>query len=110
MHRHEMQQSNIYLGIYTIEYYFLLKKLGCYSFQRGLLLRGHSDEENLIMLTLFDGGWQRSPATVRQLGRCLVTVRAASGEASAPRTCAEASSSSLLASQPINCSERQRKT
>jgi hypothetical protein len=26
MHRHEMQQLNIYLGIYTIEYYFLLKK------------------------------------------------------------------------------------
>jgi hypothetical protein len=27
MHRHEMQQSNIYLGIYTIEYYFLLEKI-----------------------------------------------------------------------------------
>jgi hypothetical protein len=31
MHQHEMQQSNIYLGIYTIEYYFLLEKSGCYS-------------------------------------------------------------------------------
>jgi hypothetical protein len=31
MHRHEMQQSNIYLGIYTIEYYFLLEKSGCYE-------------------------------------------------------------------------------
>jgi hypothetical protein len=31
MHRHEMQQSNIYLGIYTIEYYFLLEKSGCYT-------------------------------------------------------------------------------
>jgi hypothetical protein len=31
MHRHEMQESNIYLGIYTIEYYFLLKKSGCYN-------------------------------------------------------------------------------
>jgi hypothetical protein len=25
MHRHEMQQSNIYLGIYIIEYYFFWK-------------------------------------------------------------------------------------
>jgi hypothetical protein len=31
MHRHEMQQSNVYLGIYTIVYYFLLLKSGCYS-------------------------------------------------------------------------------
>jgi hypothetical protein len=30
MHQHEMQQSNIYLGIYTFEYYFLLEKSGCY--------------------------------------------------------------------------------
>jgi hypothetical protein len=51
-----------------------------------------------------------SPATVRHLGRCLVTMRRASGEASAPRMCAEASSSSLLASRPINCSKRWRKT
>jgi hypothetical protein len=34
MHRHEMQQSNIYLGIYTIEYYFLLEKSGCYMMAR----------------------------------------------------------------------------
>jgi hypothetical protein len=47
---------------------------------------------------------------VRQLDRCLVTVRTASGEASAPRTCTKASLSSLLASRPTNCSERQRKT
>jgi hypothetical protein len=33
MHRHEMQQSNVYLGIYTIEYYFLLEKSGCYKEQ-----------------------------------------------------------------------------
>jgi hypothetical protein len=26
-----MQQSNIYLGIYTIEYYFLLEKSRCYK-------------------------------------------------------------------------------
>jgi hypothetical protein len=31
MHRHEMQQSNIYLGIFNIEYYFLLEKSGCYK-------------------------------------------------------------------------------
>jgi hypothetical protein len=30
MHQHEMEQSNVYLGIYTIEYYFLLEKSGCY--------------------------------------------------------------------------------
>jgi hypothetical protein len=28
MHRHEMQQSNIYLGIYIIEYYFFWKNQG----------------------------------------------------------------------------------
>jgi hypothetical protein len=43
------------------------------------------------MLTLIGGERQRSPAMVRQLGRCLSTVRVASGEASAPRM-AEASS------------------
>jgi hypothetical protein len=31
MHRHEMQQSNVYLGIYTIEYYFLFEKSRCYK-------------------------------------------------------------------------------
>jgi hypothetical protein len=62
------------------------------------------------MLTLIGGERQRSPATVRQLGWCLSTVRAASGEASAPRTCAKASLSSLLASRLTNCSDRRRKT
>jgi hypothetical protein len=76
------------------------------SFWWGLLLRDHSDEGNLIRLTFIDGGRQQSPAMVRRLGQCLVTVRVASGEASAPSTCAEASSSSLLASRPTNCSER----
>jgi hypothetical protein len=47
---------------------------------------------------------------VRQLGRCLVMVRAASGDASTPGTYTDASSSSLLASRPFNCSDRQRKT
>jgi hypothetical protein len=28
MHQHEMQQSNIYLGIYIIEYYFFWKNQG----------------------------------------------------------------------------------
>jgi hypothetical protein len=32
------------------------------------------------------------------------------GEASAPRTCTKASSSSLLASRPTNCSDRRQKT
>jgi hypothetical protein len=80
------------------------------DFRWGLLLRDHSSEGNLIRLTIIGGGRYRSPATVRRLGRCLVMVRAVSGEASAPRTCVEASSSSLLASQPINCSERRWKT
>jgi hypothetical protein len=48
---------------------------------------------------------RRRAATVSRLGRCLATVRAASGEASAPRTCAKASSSFLLASRPTNCSD-----
>jgi hypothetical protein len=52
----------------------------------------------MIMLTLIGGERQRSMATVRQLSRCLATVRAASGEASALRKCAKASLSSLLAS------------
>jgi hypothetical protein len=37
-------------------------------------------------------------------------VREAFGEASAPRTCAKASLSSLIGSRPTNCSERRRKT
>jgi hypothetical protein len=36
----------------------------------------------------------------------LSTVRAASGEASAPRTCAKASLGSVLTSRPTNCSDR----
>jgi hypothetical protein len=79
------------------------------GFRRGLLLRDHSGEGKLIRLTLIGGGRQRSPATVRRLGWSLVTVRVASGEALAPRTCTEASSNSPLAARPINCSERQRK-
>jgi hypothetical protein len=46
----------------------------------------------------------------RRLGRCLATVRAASGEALTPRTCTKASLSSLLASRPTNWSERRWKT
>jgi hypothetical protein len=42
MHRHEMQQSNIYLGIYTIEYYFLLEKSGCYRWPQPHHWRWHS--------------------------------------------------------------------
>jgi hypothetical protein len=76
----------------------------------GLLLRDHNDEGNSVRLTLIGGGQQWSPAMVRRLDRCLVTVSVASGEASAPRTCAEGSWSSLPASWPINCSERRRKT
>jgi hypothetical protein len=80
------------------------------SFQRGLLLRVHNDDGNMIMLTLIGGERQRGSVMVRQLDWCLATVRAASGEASAPRTCGKASSSSLLAPQPTNCSERWWKT
>jgi hypothetical protein len=47
----------------------------------------HNDEENMFMLTLIGREGQQSPAMVRQVGRCLSTVRAASGEASAARTC-----------------------
>jgi hypothetical protein len=76
------------------------------GFRWGLLLRDHSDEGNAFMLTLIGGQRQWSPATVRQLGRCLSTVRVASGEASAPRTCAKASSSSFLTSRLTNCSDQ----
>jgi hypothetical protein len=76
----------------------------------GLLLRDHNDEGNSIRLTLISEGRQRSPATLRRLGRCMEIVWAASNEASAPRMCAEASSSSLLASRLINCFERWQKT
>jgi hypothetical protein len=62
------------------------------------------------MLTLIGRERQQSPATVRRFSRCLSTVRAASGEASAPRTCAKASFSSLPASRPTNCSDRRQKT
>jgi hypothetical protein len=80
------------------------------GFWWGLLLRDHRNEGNLIMLTIFGGGRQWSLAMVRWLGQCLVTVRAASGEALTPKTCAEASSNSLLAFRPTNCFERRRKT
>jgi hypothetical protein len=90
------------------EFEFSRATLAC--FRWNLLWRDHNAEGILIMLTLIGGERQRSPATVRRLGRCLAMVRAASGEVSAPRTCAEASSSSLLASRPINCSERRWKT
>jgi hypothetical protein len=76
----------------------------------GLLLRDHRDEGNVFMLTLIGGERQWSPTTVRWLGRCLSMVRVASHEASAPRTCTKASSSSLLASRPTNCSDWWRKT
>jgi hypothetical protein len=80
------------------------------GFRWGLLLRDHIGKGNVFMLTLIGGEQQRSLATVRRLGRCLSTVRTASGEASAPRTCAKASSTSLLASRPSNCSDRWWKT
>jgi hypothetical protein len=80
------------------------------GFWWALLLRDHNDEGNMFMLTLIGGERQRSPATVRRLGRCLSTVRATSSEASALRTCAKASSRSLLASLPTNCSDRWWKT
>jgi hypothetical protein len=51
----------------------------------GLLLRNHIDEGNVFMLTLIGGEWQRSPAMVKRLDRCLSTVRTASSDASAPR-------------------------
>jgi hypothetical protein len=70
----------------------------------------HSNEGNVFMLTLIGRERQWSPAMVRRLGRCLSTVRAASGEALAPWMCANASLSSLLASRPTNCSDRWRKT
>jgi hypothetical protein len=73
-----------------------------------LLLRDHNDEGNMIMIALIGGERKRSLATVRRLGRCLVTVRVASGEDSAPRMCARDSLSSLLASRPTNCSERRK--
>jgi hypothetical protein len=37
MHWHEMQQSNIYLGIYIIEYYFFWKNQGVTAYQSGFL-------------------------------------------------------------------------
>jgi hypothetical protein len=71
---------------------------------------GSQQQGDLFMLTLIGRERRRSSAMVRQLGRCLSTVRAASSEASAPRTCAKASSSSLLTSRPTNFSDRWRKT
>jgi hypothetical protein len=80
------------------------------GFHWGLLLRNHNDEGNIFILTLIDGERQRSPTTVGRLGRCLSMVSVASGEASAPRTCAKASSSSLLASWLSNYPDQQWKT
>jgi hypothetical protein len=69
------------------------------GFRWGLLLRDHNDKGNVFMLALI--GWERQ--------WCLSTVRMASGEASAPRTCAKASLSSLLTSLSTNCSNRRWK-
>jgi hypothetical protein len=49
-------------------------------------------------------------ATAARFGRCLVMVRTASGGAPASRACSEASSCSLLASCPANCSKQWQKT
>jgi hypothetical protein len=84
------------------------------SYSGWILMRFATTESqrwgNVFMLTLIDEERQQSPATVRRLSRCLSTVRVASGEASVPRTCAKASSSSLLASRSTNCSDRCWKT
>jgi hypothetical protein len=80
------------------------------GFQWGLLLLDHSNEGNVIMLTIIGGERQRGPAMVRQLGGCLATVRAAFGKASALRTCAKACSTSLIAPRPTNCSKQWQKT
>jgi hypothetical protein len=59
MHRHEMQQSNIYLGIYNIEYYFLLEKSGCYKptpLKMNLvpeIRTGQKRNLEILLLTLF---------------------------------------------------------
>jgi hypothetical protein len=45
-----------------------------------------------------------------RFGRTSTVAGSPLGGAPAPRTYAEASSSSPLASQPINCSKRRRKT
>jgi hypothetical protein len=50
----------------------------------------------LVGLHVVEGLQQRSSTTVRRLGRCLAMVRAASGAASASRTCAKDSSSCLI--------------
>jgi hypothetical protein len=89
---------------------FEFSRASVVGFQEDLLLRDHSDDENVFMLSLIDGERQRSSATVRWLGRCLSTKRAASSEASAQRMCSKASLSSLLASRSTNCSDRRRKT
>jgi hypothetical protein len=47
------------------------------GFRRGLLLRDHNDEGNLIRPTLIGGGRQRNPATVRWLSRLWASMCAA---------------------------------
>jgi hypothetical protein len=89
---------------------FEFSRASVVGFRYDLLLRDHIDEGNVFMLTLIGGEQQRSPAMVRRLKQCLSTVRAAIGEASAPRMCAKASLSSLLASRSTNCSDRRWKT
>jgi hypothetical protein len=85
---------------------FEFSRAAVVNFWWGLLLRDDSDEGNVFMLTLIGGERQRSPTMVTRLGRCLLTVRAASSEASALRMCTKASFSSLLDSWPTNCSDR----
>jgi hypothetical protein len=49
MHRHEMQQSNIYLGTYIIEYYFFWKNQGVTSFLEVAPINMHLTQYNTII-------------------------------------------------------------
>jgi hypothetical protein len=74
-----------------------------------LFLRDLDDTRNpsysLVMVNTGHGG----PAVTSQFDQTSTVARSPLGGAPAPRTCTEASSTSPLASRPINCSERRRK-
>jgi hypothetical protein len=73
-------------------------------------LRDLDDARNpsysLVIANMGHGG----PAVTAWFRQTTTVAGSPLGGASAPRTCVEASSSSPLASRPINCSERRWKT
>jgi hypothetical protein len=74
-----------------------------------LFLRDLDDARNPFYSLVTANTGHGGPAVTVRFDRTSTVAGSPLGGAPAPRTCVEASSSSPLASRPINCSERRRK-